>query len=204
MKNQYFKVLTYIFLSLLFFSLSVYSQVRSAHKKIDFSGTVYDIETLDLLPFSHVLINKKKYLLTDSSAFFTMNAFDNDTITISNIGYYDSKIVISELVNNKDSVYIDVLMKRRIYELKEIELFSYRTYAEFKRAVLNLEIDAKDVNVVLKNSEIIKKQLKNDYMPYNDSYMNYRLNKLDNGGVVFFSSSPNKGLIPALKKLFNH
>lgn len=95
-------------------------------------------------------------------------------------------------------------MKRRIYELKEIELFSYRTYAEFKRAVLNLEIDAKDVNVVLKNSEIIKKQLKNDYMPYNDSYMNYRLNKLDNGGVVFFSSSPNKGLIPALKKLFNH
>ena len=203
MNRRFFYCLTCIVLFKLFFILQVSAQEKSVAKKPVFSGTIYDIETLEVLPFSQVIVNKKT-TRTDSAAFFIMKIPDYDTITIRHSGYYDSKIIVSDLLKSKDSVHIDVLMKRQFYELNEIDLFSYKTFAEFKRAVLNTDVSTKEGNAVQKNVEVIKKQLKNDFMPYDDGYMNYRMNNLDNGGVVFFSNGYKKGLVSAIKKLIKH
>jgi hypothetical protein len=183
--------------------ITVHAQEDTKSKKKVFSGTIYDKVTLDVLPFSHVKMHHKVFT-TDSTARFIFTNTDIDTVIISHIGYFDSRIAVAGQFKNTDTVHIEVLMKPQIYEMGEIDLFSYKTFAEFKRAVLQTDITTKEGNQVIKNSEVIRKQLKNDYLPYSDGYINYRMNQLENGGVVIFSNGSRKGIISAIKKLIKN
>jgi len=184
----------------------IYGQKES---EIIVKGRVYNMETLDSLPFSHIIINNKNHVLSDANACFKIKVSGSDTIVISNVGFYDSKIFVSELLKTSDTMHLDVVMKVKVYDLEEVDVTSYKTYEEFKLAVLRdigKSIGTKEYNNAQKNIKIMKEHIKNDYVqPVNDNFIYQSLSSFksfDNHSLIFFSSGPNKGLIPTLKKLF--
>jgi hypothetical protein len=197
----------YVIILDLFFIISGYSQVKDNYRRIIVTGGVYDIVSLDSLPASEILINKKRRLITDNTGFFCASLLITDTLTFSHLGYLTSEILISDLTTNYDSLQINVLMKEQIYKIPEVSVFPYKTYDEFKRSIINHDINNQELNNAHENIRMMKAQIKNGYFPNNDgresySYLMSYKNSYSNS-IVLFSSPPNKGIIPALKKILN-
>jgi hypothetical protein len=170
------------------------------------SGGVYDMESLDSLPSSEILANKKLIMTTDNHGTFCVSLLRSDTLTIAHLGYVKADIVLSELIISLDSLQLNVLMKEQIYEIPEVSVLPYRTYGEFIRAVTNQNMDQRLINAN-KNIRNMETQINRGYFPDNDGqmsyqyYLNYKTSA--SNSIVLFSSPPNKGIIPAIKKLLN-
>jgi hypothetical protein len=196
-------LITFIFhFSLL---LPVFSQNTIDEKQIMVCGTVYNKFSLDSLPFTSVSINGKLGFVTDEEGNFVTNLLNTDTLIFSHLGYFDTKIVLSEL-GSSDILYVNVLMEKKVYEISEAIIRPYNTYAEFKQALLELDTSSKGLSNSEVNIYLLITHLRAGYLVEKDSYGNYRndlnLRYIDNKSVVLFSSAPHRGLIPALKKAF--
>jgi hypothetical protein len=201
------KNLILIILCLFSFLSAVHAQKKGDAREIVITGKIYNIETLDSLPFSNIAIRNKAPLLSDANACFKARAFSNDTITISAIGFYDSVIALSELVNGNDSLRLEVLMKVKVYDLGEINLLP-SSYSEFKRAFLSQPLTTtKEVENAHKNMEFIKAQMKKVMIPTVYSSTGYEdlgtFKSQDNHSLFFFSTGGKKGVIPTIKNLFS-
>jgi hypothetical protein len=190
------------------FIISVYSQEKKVNRRIKVTGAVYDIESLDSLPFSDILINRKKHLVTNNKGFFCAALLINDTLVISHLGYSTSEIILSELTTYRDSLHINVLMKKQVYNIEEVSILRYRNYEEFKRTILNHNINNQDLSNADDNIKIMKSQIKNGYLPDKDGRENYSYlmsykNTCSNS-ITIFSIPPEKGILPAIKKIVIH
>jgi hypothetical protein len=189
----------------LFLVVSSYSQVKDNNRKIVVTGVVYNIESLDSLPSSEILINKKRRLLSDETGSFCTSVLITDTLTISHLGFISSEIGISDLYENKDSVFINILMKEQTYIIPEVSIFPYKTYNEFLRSVVNQDINNQKLDNAYENIRGMQAQLKNGNFPINDGRTSYNYlmtykNSASNS-IVLFSSQKDRGIIPGLKKI---
>lgn len=201
------KAVYLIILQLIVINISGYSQ-RNNFKKLIVTGVVYDIESLDSLPFSKIIINKKQSLITDSKGYFNIKLSVKDTIIITHLGYISSEIVISDLNSKYDSLQLNILMKEQIYNIPEVSVLPYKSYSGFIRAIMNHDTNSQALNYAYENIRLMKNQIQKGYFPDNDSRENYNYlmnykNSCSNS-IVLFSSPPNKGIVPALKKIFKH
>lgn len=128
---------------LLTITFSLYSQNNSVDSLYILSGTVVDGSNNKLLEGAHLTTSRDYGTNTNPQGEFSINIFPNDTIKISFIGYKTLKYVAP---HKKTGHY---LIKFKLYQdsisLKEIEIFPYPTYAEFKKAFS--EIDKQDEQV---------------------------------------------------------
>ena len=189
----------------LFLVVSSYSQVKDKNRKIVVTGVVYNIESLDSLPSSEILINKKRRLLSDETGSFCTSVLITDTLTINHLGFISSEIGISDLYENKDSVFINILMKEQTYIIPEVSIFPYKTYNEFFRSVVNQDINNQKLDNAYENIRGMQAQLKNGNFPVNDGRTSYNYlmtykNSASNS-IVLFSSQKDRGIIPGLKKI---
>jgi hypothetical protein len=190
----------------LFLTISVFSQGKDKLGRITVTGIVYDIGSPDPLPYSHIAINQKRTLITDSKGYFRASLVFTDTLTFSHLGYDTTEIVLPSLITNCDSLHINVQMKEKIYEIPEVIIFPYKTYGEFKRAILNN--NNQELRNVYENIKMMKANIRNGYFPDKDgrecfSYLISYKNS-NNNSIAIFSNLPNRGIIPALKKIHNH
>jgi hypothetical protein len=189
----------------MFFILSGYSQEKNSYGRIIVTGGIYDIVSLDSLPFSDIIINKNRSFITDNKGSFCVRLLNSDTITISHLGYVPSEIVLSDLTTNSDSLYINVLMKEQTYKIPEVSILPYKTYDEFKRYVVNHDINDQRLNNAYENIRMMNEQIKNGYFPDKDGresysyHMSYK--NFENNSIVLFSNQNDRGLIPALMKI---
>lgn len=189
-------------------TLSVYSQEKNTYKELTLTGVVYDIETLDSLAFSKIIINKKRSLVTDNTGYFNIRLSNKDTITVTRLGYLTSEIIISELTTNSDSLHLNILMKEQVYSIPEVSVFPYKSYGEFIRATTNHDTINQALSNAYENIKILNAQIQKGYFPANDGRTNYNYlmnyKNSSSNSIVLFSSPPNKGIIPALKKILKH
>jgi hypothetical protein len=199
------KTLSLIILHFLVISLTGYSQNNSNFKKLSVTGVVYDIESLDSLPFSKITINKSRSFVTDSKGYFNIKLAIKDTLIISHLGYVSSEIVISDLITNYDSLHINILLKEQIYNIPTVSVFPYKSYNEFLRSITKDGTNSQALNNAYENIKMMKTQIGKGYFPANDALTNYNYimnyKPLSGHSIVLFSSPPNKGIIPALKKI---
>jgi hypothetical protein len=88
--------------------------------------------------------------------------------------------------------------------LGEAVILPYKTYAEFKRAFLDLDNNREAMQTAKKNTEIIQKQILLGVTPKMDAYENFRnrytYNLIRPPGFVIISTNPNQGVLPLIRK----
>jgi hypothetical protein len=191
----------------LFLVVSSYSQEKEKSRKIIVTGAVYNIESLDSLPYSEIVINKKRKLISDETGSFCTQVLITDTLTFNHLGFFSSEIVISDLVTSQDSLFINILMKEQIYKIPEVSVFPYKTYDEFIRSIVNQDKNNQILNNAYENISIMKAQIKNGNFPVNDGRTSYNYlmtyKNTTSNSIVLFSSQKDRGIIPGLKKILN-
>ena len=108
-----------LYLTLLFSLFFMYSSSQI------YSGQVINVESGQAVPFANIGINGKNVgTASDDAGLFKIeldSKFDNDTFSISSIGYTSKKYLIRDFkasVGNRDQVRIELLPKT--YQLTEV------------------------------------------------------------------------------------
>jgi hypothetical protein len=121
-----------------------------------------------------------------------------------------------ELYGQDDTVTMkiaDSLVKDRIdipiaipdtFEIGEAVILPYKTYADFKRAFVNMGESPAANETAKKNMIIVQDQILKGISPEMNSYENYRnrytYNLLRPEGIIIISTNPHQGVVPLIKK----
>lgn len=152
-----------------FFCAGLFAQ----HDKnlIQFSGV---IRNLKYEPVENVhIINIKERTGTTSNhkGMFSFITHPTDSILFSAIGYKNTLVIIPKSIDGKHYPR-DVYLLNDTIQLAEVKIFPWKSYAEFKVAFINLELEDKDMQRAQKNIALIKAQLNMDFEP--DADLSYK------------------------------
>ncbi|MGI9541893.1 MAG: carboxypeptidase-like regulatory domain-containing protein [Cyclobacteriaceae bacterium] len=174
---------------------SLYSQITS---KSILSGVVVDSETMEPLPYAHVILNGKLFTQPNSQGMFFLPMNAEDTLTISHIGYRSEQKII-EVAKDIKTLSVAIFLAKDITLLEAIEVTPMpATEASFKQAVLEMEIGPKlTSNMEKQHMQITFDMIMGPKVSY-DAYENYR-GIGQSKGFTLFSSGPNKGILRAIK-----
>jgi len=185
--------------SLIYFILAtnLYGQVTS---ELTLSGIIVDSETLEPLPYAHVVLNGKLGTQPNINGIFKLPIKHNDTLTISHVGYRSEHRTIETPI--KGTTYnLTIFMSRDMTLLKAIEVTPLpASEASFKQAILELEVGPKlSASMEEQHGRITFDMILGPKVSY-DAYENYR-------GIgqpkefTLFSTGPVRGILRALKSL---
>lgn len=100
-------------------------------------GTIVDGNSNELLMGSNILVNNDYGTKTNYNGEFTLKVKENDSLTISFIGYKSLHYIIPHKASG------NYLTKFKLYKdsisLNEVEIFPYPTYEEFQEAFFNMD-----------------------------------------------------------------
>lgn len=137
------KTLTLIVL--FFISLLSYAQNTAKDSLYILSGTVVNGANNTMLEGAHLKTSKGYGTTTNPQGDFALNIYAGDTITISHIGY---KTLTYVAPYRKTGQY---LIKFKLYtdsvSLKEVQIFPYPTYQEFKKAFSQMDKQDEKVEI---------------------------------------------------------
>lgn len=91
------------------------------------------------------------------------------------------------------------------FEIGEAIILPYKTYAEFKRAFVNMGGSPAANETAKKNMIIVQDQILKGVSPEMNAYENYRnrytYNLLKPDGIIIISTNPHQGVVPLIKKV---
>jgi hypothetical protein len=112
-----------LFLVSAFFVQSLIFLSGQNQKKYAISGQLTEAETGNTIPFAYVINqNAQNGVVTAGNGSFVLQAFENDTLQFTCIGYISKRICVNQISNINDSTksMITLKMSRKIYDLGEI------------------------------------------------------------------------------------
>lgn len=134
-----------LFLLITITTFNTYGQSPSTDSLYTLSGTVVDGNNNKLLEGAHITTNTGHGTKTNPHGDFALNISPYDTIQVSYVGY---KTLTYITPYQKPGQY---LIKFKLYadsiSLKEIEIFPYPTYKEFKQAFSELNKQDEKVEI---------------------------------------------------------
>jgi hypothetical protein len=136
-------------------SLSGYSQKQDL---IQLSGVIRN-EYLQPLQFTHILItNQNRGTISDLKGMFSFIVEPHDTILFSSVGYKKVGLIIPDTLKTFH-LEVDIYMETDTIMIEEVIILPWKTYEEFKKAFLALELPDDDLNRAYKNIALIKTQI---------------------------------------------
>jgi hypothetical protein len=182
---------------LILFSSPLYSQKDETLKKgdlVQLTGRLMD-ELLQPLPYAHILVlNNYRGTITDSEGKFSFVTQVHDTIMFSSLGYKRRIFVIPGTLK-EPFLTMDIILQQDTFMIEEVEIYPWKSYEEFKRAFLNLELPEDDMDNARKNIALLKTQIILDETP--NARANFNKILEDQYRQTF-----NRGLYPSYQ-LFN-
>ena len=141
-------------------------------KLIQLSGVVRN-EYLQPMQFVHILIlNKRRGTISDTRGMFSFVVQPHDTILFSAVGYKRTGLIIPDTLESFNYP-VDVIMETDTIEIREVIILPWKTYQEFKKAFIALELPNDDLKRAFHNLAMIHKQIHNpDAAP--DPGLNYQ------------------------------
>ena len=153
---------------LILFILSVSYEGLEAQQRpddaIQISGIIRD-EFKNPLPFSHIIvINAGKGTIADRRGRFSFIVYPNDTLVFSSLGYVRKQEIVPD---NLDAVHysLDIQLPRDTFEIKEVTVFPWATYEEFKEAFIALDLPEDDYDRAIANIALIQTWMELEGMP---------------------------------------
>jgi hypothetical protein len=187
-------------LPLLCFLILVSSSASNQDKRLYLTGNIYDADSLNRIPFISISINSKTHYLSDENGHFEIGAGNNDTVIFISAGYETSVLSLSNTKLTGDTVYLDILMKLKPFDMPEATIKPYKDYNQFRTALINMDTDN-----FISNQNINMSQKMGEKALGMDAYSNYRnimfLKDPDNNALIFLSTKPDKGLFGALNAI---
>jgi len=185
------------------FSLSLAAYPQNNPHTLFISGTVYDQDSLTPVPFVTIMINKVKSALSDQKGNFAVLLFSTDTLTFSVGGFETAMISAHDYKTHlADTVYLEILMRHKPYDLPEATIRPFKEYNDFRTALINMDLENSNLNNNL--SRVLSAANGKGYVEW-DAYSNYKntmvMKDLNNNAFIFLSSDPTKGIFGALNSL---
>jgi hypothetical protein len=147
----------YLILPAVFFLLL--SMVNGQDRNlVQLSGRITNEQT-EPLSFAHVLImNSYRGTITDRDGKFSLVVEVFDTVLFSTLGYKRRTMVIPDTLP-KPFIITDLVLEEDTILIAEVEVYPWRSYEEFKEALLNLKLPDDDNERARRNIALIKTQI---------------------------------------------
>ena len=153
--------------ALILFLSPLYSQDTTTMKKgelVQLTGRLLD-ELLQPLPYAHILVlNNYRGTITDRDGKFSFVTRVHDSIMFSSLGYKRKIIVIPDTLK-EPYLSMDIVLLQDTFMIDEVVIYPWKSYEEFKRAFLNLELPNDDMDNARKNIALLKTQIILDETP---------------------------------------
>ena len=153
--------------ALIFFLSPVYSQGKKTLKKgdlVQLTGRLLD-ELLQPLPYAHILVlNNYRGTITDREGKFSFVTQVHDSIMFSSLGYKRKIMVIPDTLK-EPFLSMDIILQQDTFMIAEVVIYPWKSYEEFKRAFLNLELPDDDMDNARRNIALLKTQIILDETP---------------------------------------
>lgn len=112
--------------------------VDSLPRNINFR--VVDASTKEPLGLAHIInVNRQKGVTSDLLGYLNIPVAIGDSLNVSAIGY-DTKTILSWGQYKSDTLFYEIFLVPRIYEIKEVKISRFSTYEKFLRDVINLKL----------------------------------------------------------------
>lgn len=161
------RYIIYCLFLLLFSADSIFAQSEERLEKgklVQLTGRLYS-ELLEPLPFAHVLVlNNYRGTITDRDGKFSFVTQVGDSIMFSSLGYKRKIIVIPDTLS-EPFLTTDIILDIDTFMIAEVEVYPWKSYEEFKKAFLNLELPDDDMDNARKNIALLKTQIILDETP---------------------------------------
>lgn len=159
----------FLYILILAFPFWMYSQDEKANKAFTANGVILNQTTNQPIPFAHIIdYFHEKGFAADEKGEFSIIINQNDTLTFSAIGFSKRYICFSDSVI-RENVRINVFLNPEIYLCKEVTIFPYKNYTEFKKAVVDFKLHEEDARVVDAVNRIKESVGSVDYSKYEKS-----------------------------------
>lgn len=160
----------YLFIVMQMVFLGLFAQ---EDKVIQFSGIVQN-ETGEPLSFVHVFAQKMRNgTITDQDGLFSFVVKDNDTIWFSSIGYKTDTFFIADTMH-QFILFEHITLEQDTVEIQALDIYPWKSYAEFKRIFEQLQVDNKDMENARQNLENIYKELYDEEVIYSDPQLSFK------------------------------
>ncbi|MFW6019966.1 MAG: carboxypeptidase-like regulatory domain-containing protein [Bacteroidales bacterium] len=157
-------------------AFSVYSQDFGADDDlVQFSGVVVTADSINPVPFTHILIeDKQQGTMSDYNGFFSFVAEKGDTITFSAIGFNKAQYIIPDSLQQNRYSLVQVMQVDTV-TLTETVIYPWPTVKQFKQAFIELDIPDDDMERARKNLALaeMKERMQSSSMDGSMNYKNY-------------------------------
>ena len=182
---------------LILFASPLYSQKEETLQTgdlVQLTGRLLD-ELLQPLPYAHILVlNNYRGTITDRDGKFSFVTQVHDSIMFSSLGYKRRIFVVPGTLK-EPFLSMDIVLQQDTFMIAEVEIYPWKSYEEFKRAFLNLELPEDDMDNARRNIALLKTQIILDETP--NSRANFNKILEDQYRQTF-----NRGLFPTYQ-VFN-
>ena len=149
-----------IIISILIAGIFTPTLSQDDEKLIQLSGVVRN-EYLQPLQFVHILImNQHRGTISDTRGMFSFVVHPRDTIMFSAVGFKRTGLIIPDTLRSFNYP-VDVIMEGDTIEIREVIILPWKTYEEFKRAFISIELPDDDLKRAYRNLAMIKHQIHN-------------------------------------------
>jgi hypothetical protein len=140
-----FKNLIFLLLFVLISSIVVGQEIPS-ESIIRLSGQIIGSHDKKPLPFVTILNEStRRGTYSDTLGLFFIYAYPNDSIRITSIGFDTKKICLHDSLWRKD-IFIEVVLKRKIYQLHEVDVKSL-SWKQFKNQIVNMKVEKQGLDI---------------------------------------------------------
>jgi hypothetical protein len=186
------KKLLYTFL--LVFSFGGFLKAQN-DRIIEFSGTIRN-DSLAPLPFVSIYItNRSTGIISNFDGTYALNARPKDKLVFSCVGYKRHFYTVPDTIKSEMMV-MNIVMKSDTFMLDEATVFPWKTYEQFKEAVLNYQPEDKDLENAKKNIEIMMYQAQLPAPMSAASNYRYYINSIADKNYYRGQLQPNNYLNP--------
>lgn len=153
------------YLSILIIYILYTSVINGQDKNlVQFTGRITN-EISEPLPYAHILImNSLRGTITDREGKFSLVVEVYDSILFSTVGYKREILTIPDTLP-KPFLTVDVVLEEDTILIAEVKIYPWKSYEEFKKALLNLKLPDDDNERARQNIALIKTQIILDNEP---------------------------------------
>lgn len=155
------KTLKFIFILFFTISQNSYSQEEKVVKLHQLSGLVVSTNNL-AVPFANIWVkNYNRGTNCNFEGFFSLVVKPFDTLVISSIGFKKQIFVVPDTIKTQD-FFIEINLKTDNILLSEILIFPWKTYDQFKNAVVKSSVPTDDMMRANSNLKLMEYQMLNN------------------------------------------
>ncbi|MBU0766073.1 MAG: carboxypeptidase-like regulatory domain-containing protein [Bacteroidetes bacterium] len=131
----------------------LYAQINESDSTFMLSARIADAENGRGVSYAHIIFPQRHAgTAADEFGCFDIPVHIYDTLVISAVGYCKRTVVAGALYLNEKG-RINLYLVPDVITLKEVDIFPYKTYGQFRNAVLTIVLPAEDKFDVFLNTE---------------------------------------------------